>query len=102
MGKIKNKKYSIDYDRNGYYVLSMHEHSKKRVLGMSTSPSELLNTGYKEHGISGHIVVGEAVSLILEWEQEAEIAKINKESSDIFNKILDQLGFTKPKDDWEE
>ena len=69
---------------------------------MSTSPSELLNTGYKEHGISGHIVVGEAVSLILEWEQEAEIAKINKESSDIFNKILDQLGFVKPKDDWEE
>ena len=31
-----------------------------------------------------------------------KIAKINKESSDIFNKILDQLGFVKPKDDWEE
>ena len=92
---IVPKQYTIDYLKNGVYVLIGHNplNNTNTVLAKGDSPSKLLELGYLDMGISQPIDMSSTVSAIMELETISSMGgiKLHEEMMDVIQKLIDGL-----------
>jgi len=92
---MKNSQYSIDYLKDGIYVLLGYNPLNKNnlVLAKGNSPSKLLEYGYLDLGITHPIDMSGTVSTIMELETISSMGgiKMHDEMMNIIQKLIDGL-----------
>lgn len=91
----KNKNYTIEYLKDGVYVLLGHNplNNTNVVLAKGDSPSKLLEHGYLDLGITQPIDMSGTVSAIMDLETISSMGgiKMHDEMMDIIQKLIDGL-----------
>ena len=92
---MTSTEYSIEYLKQGIYVLIGHNPLNKTniVLAKADSPSKLLEYGYLDLNITQQIVMSGAVNAIMDLETMQTMGGINahNEMMDIIQKLIDGL-----------
>ena len=92
---LTNKQYTIDYLKDGVYVLLGKNPVNKEnmVLAKGNSPSKLLESGYLDLGIIQPIDMSSTVSAIMELETISSMGgiKLHDEMMDVIQKLIDGL-----------
>jgi hypothetical protein len=90
-----SKQYTIDYVKDGIYVLLGHNpiNNTKMVLAKADSPSKLLEYGYLDLNITQPIDMSGTVSAIMELESISSMGgiKMHEEMMDVIQKLIDGL-----------
>ena len=92
---IKNKQYTIEYLKDGIYVLLGKNplNNSNVVLAKSDSPSKLLEYGYLDLGITQPIDMSSTVTAIMELESISSMGGIqmHEEMMKTIQKLIDGL-----------
>jgi hypothetical protein len=92
---IKNKQYTIEYLKDGIYVLLGKNplNNSNVVLAKSDSPSKLLEYGYLDLGITQPIDMSSTVTAIMDLETISSMGgiKMHEEMMNVIQKLIDGL-----------